>query len=457
MKIKIYPPLAIHELGTRGNQEDFIYPEHGTATEDDALFIVCDGMGGHEHGEVASLTFATALADYFKANATSDNVLADETLNKAIGHAYDCLDAKDSGSYKKMGTTLTLLYIHRGGVTAAHIGDSRIYHLRPGEKMLYISRDHSLVYDLYQSGEISFGEMKTSKQKNVITRAVQPGEDNRVKPDIIHITDIQPGDYFYMYSDGMLEQMDDDELFKLLSGKGSDNKKLRQLIAATSDNADNHSAYIIHIEAVTHEPSDNKIVGNEELTARCNALNIKVVKGDEQAVNTEDDDATQLAPVAKKPTRTPRRKKKTLTWLWWAILIAAIVAAAVWLTLYGLQDNHKQSNVPPRTELDESQSTGKPLMPSMIHRKAEPEKATPTTRAPRPRKAQQLPQFQPQHAPATKSASDEAAPAPPASESSENINLPGVIKKNLAPSKASSAKKKTVAAGNENDKPNRDK
>ena len=461
MKIKIYPPLAIHEMGTRGNQEDYIYPEHGTATEDDALFIVCDGMGGHEHGEVASLTFATALADYFKANATSDNVLADETLNKAIEHAYDCLDAKDSGSYKKMGTTLTLLYIHRGGVTAAHIGDSRIYHLRPGEKMLYISRDHSLVYDLYQSGEISFGEMKTSKQKNVITRAVQPGEDNRVKPDIIHITDIQPGDYFYMCSDGMLEQMEDDELFKLLSGKGSDNKKLRQLIASTSDNADNHSAYIIHIEAVTHEPSDNQIVGNEELTARCNALNIKVVKGDEPAANTEDDDATQLAPsVAKKPVRSPRRKKKTLTWLWWAILIAAIVAAAVWLTLYGLQDNHKQSNVPTRTELEESQTTGKPLLPSMIHRKAEPEKAIPSTRAPRPKKAQpqQQPQAQPQHAPATKSATEEAAPAPAANpEPSEDIKLPGVIKNRTAPSKTSSAGKKTVGAGNENDKPNRDK
>lgn len=455
MKIKIYPPLAIHELGTRGNQEDFIYPEHGTATEDDALFIVCDGMGGHEHGEVASLTFATALADYFKANATSDNVLADETLNKAIEHAYDCLDAKDSGSYKKMGTTLTLLYIHRGGVTAAHIGDSRIYHLRPGEKMLYISRDHSLVYDLYQSGEISYSEMKTSKQKNVITRAVQPGEDNRVKPDIIHITDIQPGDYFYMCSDGMLEQMEDDELFKLLSGKGSDNKKLRQLIAATSDNADNHSAYIIHIEAVTHEPSDNRIVGNEELTARCNALNIKVVKGEDRAVSTEDDDATQLAPsVAKKPVRSPRRKKKTLTWLWWAILIAAIVAAAVWLALYGLQDkSYKQSNVPARTELDESQTSGKPMMPSMIHRKAVPEKSTPTTRAPRPPKAQP----QPQHAPATKSAPEEAAPAAASPEPSENIKLPGVIKNRTAPSKARSTDKKTVAAGNDNDKPNRDK
>ena len=373
MKIKIYPPLAIHELGTRGNQEDFIFPEQGHATEDDALFIVCDGMGGHEHGEVASLTFATALAEYFNANAKSDDVLADEVLNRAIQHAYDQLDAKDSGSYKKMGTTLTLLYLHRGGVTAAHIGDSRIYHLRPGEKLLYVSRDHSLVYDLYQSGEISFGEMKTSKQKNVITRAVQPGEDNRVKPDIIHITDIKPGDYFYMCSDGMLEQMEDDELFKLLSGKGSDQKKLRQLIAATSENADNHSAYLIHIEAVTRELIDERITGNEELTARCNALNIKVIQ-DNKKDDDDADDATQLAPATKTVVKRPRRrKKKTLTWLWWAMLIAAIVAVAVWLALYGLQDKHKQGNVQHNIELSESQ-TSKSTTPPMIQRKIADEK-----------------------------------------------------------------------------------
>ena len=96
----------------------------------------------------------------------------------------------------------------------------------------------------------------------------------------------------------------------------------------------------------------------------------------------------------------------------------------------------------------------------MIHRKAEPEKAIPSTRAPRPKKAQpqQQPQAQPQHAPATKSATEEAAPAPAANpEPSEDIKLPGVIKNRTAPSKTSSAGKKTVGAGNENDKPNRDK
>ena len=76
-----------------------------------------------------------------------------------------------------MGTTLTLLYFACNGVTAAHIGDSRIYHIRPNVGLLYQSRDHSLVYDLFQAGEISYEEMATFPQKNVITRAMSPGEE----------------------------------------------------------------------------------------------------------------------------------------------------------------------------------------------------------------------------------------------------------------------------------------
>ena len=341
MELKIYPPLAIHELGARGNQEDYVYPLDGQATVDDHLFIVCDGMGGHENGEVASETFAAALADYFMRNVSADYVLSDATLDKAIDYAYAKLDAKDDGNYKKMGTTLTLLYLHKGGVTAAHIGDSRIYHLRPGKRILYISRDHSLVYDLYQSGEISYGEIKTSQQKNVITRAVQPGEDNRVKPDVIHITDIKPDDYFYLCSDGMLEMMDDDELFKLLSGRGSDEKKLNKLIAATSGNQDNHSAYLIHVKDVKKDPAEENLTKNEEETARFNALNMKQVKNvgieDLDTNDDDDDDITRISQSPEDSNRShPEGNKKSITWLWWALLIAAIVAIAAWLTLYGL-------------------------------------------------------------------------------------------------------------------------
>lgn len=273
MKIEIYQPQAIWELGQRDNQEDSIFPAFGKATDDDRLFILCDGMGGHEHGEVASQTVCKAMSDTIL--SLSKQSFTDDDLLDALQTAYRQLDCLDNSHLRKMGTTLCLLYFHQGGLTAAHIGDSRIYHIRPKEnRILYQSRDHSLVYDLYQAGEISYEEMRTSLQKNIITRAIQPGEESRVRPAIVHIADIQPGDYFYICSDGMLEQMDNDELCRLLSADGSDEKKRMQLIAATSDNKDNHSAYLIHIKEVMREAGDNMLLDDEQ-TSKDNALNIR--------------------------------------------------------------------------------------------------------------------------------------------------------------------------------------
>ena len=294
MKIKLFPPLSIHELGQRPNQEDSLYPLEDEATTDDRLFIVCDGMGGYEKGEVASQTVCRVLGKWFQDNAIPETPFVDELLHIALETAYQELDKYDNGTQMNMGTTLTLLYIHRHGVTAAHIGDSRIYHIRPANsfqnnddnrKLRYISRDHSLVFDLFQSGEITYEEMLTHPKKNIITRAMQPGKDNRMPPDIIHITDIQRGDYFYLCSDGMLENMGNGELVEIFSSKTTDKEKRQLLIKATKDNHDNHSAWLLHIKDVIHEDTEKSLV-NEEETARCNQYNImhQVVADDNEAV-----------------------------------------------------------------------------------------------------------------------------------------------------------------------------
>ncbi len=274
MKYKLFPPQAIYELGQRSNQEDNIFPAMGQATADDRLFIVCDGMGGHEHGEVASQAVATTIGQTLTQTLADEPCLTDDSINRAISAAYERLDQLDRGEARKMGTTLTLLCLHQGGVTAAHIGDSRIYHLRPATgEVRYLSRDHSLVMDLYQAGEITRDEMRTSPQKNVITRAMTPGKDDRTRADIVHIADVQPGDYFYLCSDGMLEQMEDDDLLALVSDNTTDTEKREALIRATIANKDNHSAYLIHVEQVTREQGDEALA-DDEMTTRYNAMNI---------------------------------------------------------------------------------------------------------------------------------------------------------------------------------------
>ena len=356
MKIDVFPPLSIHEIGQRDNQEDSI------AQWDNRLFVLCDGMGGHEKGEIASQTVCQAIVSWFEEHINPDDLFTDDLLKEAIEYAYTELDKyADSTNPRQMGTTLTLLYIHKQGVTAAHMGDSRIYHIRPysppelggvrgGLKngLLYQSRDHSLAFDLFQAGEITYDEMLNYPQKNIVTRAMTPGEDNRMRADIIHISDIQPGDYFYMCSDGMLEQMSNDELLTLLSSEATDEEKRKRLIEATVNNQDNHSAWLIHIKEVIEEEGD-KAFENEEPTSRCNALNIMPVvdsdsDSDVQVIVDEDD----VVMVSEPPT--PKKKQipflKWIKWIIAAILCLVILVAACFVLFGDDEKEKKQSSMP---------------------------------------------------------------------------------------------------------------
>jgi protein phosphatase len=245
---------SIYELGQRSSQEDSLYPPFSEKPSSGSLFILCDGMGGHAAGEVASQTVCATISRYVEEHPRDDGVFGEDDFKAALDAAYDALDARDTGDEKKMGTTLTFVKFHEGGCFIAHIGDSRIYHVRPSARqILYVTRDHSLVNDLIELGEMTPQEAKSSRQKNVITRAMQPNEPRRSKADCLNLTDLCEGDYIYMCSDGMLEEMEDHELVNILSLPQSDSKKIDVLKGATKDNRDNHSAVLIRILSLNEE------------------------------------------------------------------------------------------------------------------------------------------------------------------------------------------------------------
>ncbi len=279
MIIEIRPPLSIYELGQRDNQEDALWPKEASA--DSRIFILCDGMGGYENGEVASQIVSQAIGKWLLEHTNPENPLEDEQLVAALEASYRELDKYTDGNLHQMGTTLTLLYIHRHGITSMHMGDSRIYHFRPNKGLLFQSRDHSLAFDLFQAGEITYEEMINYPQKNIISRAITPGENNRMRPDIIHITDIEPYDWFIMCSDGMLEKLSNSDIIEILNQETTDEEIKNNLVKITSRNSDNHSAWLIRIKDVLKENNDKSLI-NEELTSRCNALNFL-------PKNTDDD------------------------------------------------------------------------------------------------------------------------------------------------------------------------
>ncbi len=241
----------------RPHQEDSLFPPFGQQSDTDRFFILCDGMGGHAAGEVASSTVCNAMAEVFQPLAAREPfVFSHQNMSAAVDHAFDALDALDidaASGKSKMGTTMTALVLHDGGATVAHMGDSRVYHIRPGKdrentSICFQTRDHSLVNDLVAVGEITAEQAKTHPQRNVITRALQPHLDSRPPADIHSISDVRAGDYFYLCSDGMLEQMDDSNICFIFSEDGGDiDSKCNMLLNATRENRDNHTAWIIHV------------------------------------------------------------------------------------------------------------------------------------------------------------------------------------------------------------------
>lgn len=263
-KLEVY---TIKELGAREKQEDSIFPDHGKAKSTDRLFILCDGMGGHSAGEIASETVCQAMGrSILSCYADVEDVFTDDIFKTALNDAFDALDTKDDGETRKMGTTLAFLKLHKEGVTIAHIGDSRVYHIRSGKdadetKINFQTRDHSLVNDLIKIGELTPEEAKYSRQKNVITRAMQPNMEHRPKADLYHTRDILPGDYFMLCSDGILEQMEDDNLRFIFSNKGGNIKnKVDMLKKVTANNRDNHSAIVVHILDVLNRDKESDLV-----------------------------------------------------------------------------------------------------------------------------------------------------------------------------------------------------
>ena len=254
MEFQLHQPQAINELGNRSNQEDAIYPVMGEASADQRVFVVCDGMGGLDKGEVASEAVSKALGEMAKAICDVVPKFSDDDFRQCLSKAYNALDAADTKREATMGTTMTFLCFHDGGCLVAHIGDSRVYHLRPSlgpeNGVLFRTRDDSLVQQMYENGEITYEEMRTSPKKNIILKGMQPHQMVRTTATLTHITDVKPGDYFYLCTDGMLEKMDDKELVGILSGSESDELKRQRLIEATATNSDNHSAYLIQVKEV---------------------------------------------------------------------------------------------------------------------------------------------------------------------------------------------------------------
>lgn len=237
---------TINEIGKKPNQEDSLF-----CSDEGRIFLICDGMGGHEHGEVASSIVSETVGSMTAESNSKTTKAMKASFENALAKAYEILDKTDSSeSERRMGTTLTFLAMCDDGFLVAHIGDSRVYQLRRGLGVVFQTRDHSLVNDLIASGDITKEEARIHPQRNVITRAIQPHQENPARASYKVLTDIREGDVLMLCSDGIVEQIDNEELENILLNKGSLAERCEALKneCKQRETRDNHSCVLIEID-----------------------------------------------------------------------------------------------------------------------------------------------------------------------------------------------------------------
>lgn len=290
MIIDIDSIYSFHQLGQRDNQEDSRFPDDDNPATDISTFVVCDGVGGCEKGEVASATVCSIIGELLSEHKNTDD-FSDEDFRIVLSNAYKALDEVSDESNRGMGTTLTFVTIHSDGILAAHIGDSRIYQIRPGEGIIYRSEDHSLVNALLRSGNISPDDIKDHPKGNVITRCMSANDGVRDNDDatVINIQNIATGDYILLCTDGVTGKVDDEELIELYDSDKTDEEKCKYLASKCIDSTDNNTAIQIHVGLVTIEAQedseDESFVEGQEI--------VKTAK-----IETKEESVHELSPLS---------------------------------------------------------------------------------------------------------------------------------------------------------------
>jgi protein phosphatase len=227
------------------------------------LFVLADGMGGHQSGEVAAKEAVHFLCTYLHKILDQAQVLTldvDDVM-KIVRDAIvetnrDVFDLGLSHELLKgMGTTLCCLYFHDDYVVHAHVGDSRIYRMRHN-KIEQLTQDHSLLRELIDKGRLREHEKKDFLYKNIITRAI--GTEAEVQPSV-NISMIHAGDMYLLCSDGLSDPLSREELELLLNQPLTVEEKVRSLIHAAKRKGGYDNITVVLIEVVAeHAQGQNR-------------------------------------------------------------------------------------------------------------------------------------------------------------------------------------------------------
>jgi serine/threonine protein phosphatase PrpC len=290
--LELQPFGLTHAGKVRQNNEDALLVGEG---EDGTLFVVADGIGGFEAGEVASSLAVEVLK----------GLQPDESFKAAIVEANRRIVAAGRGDEKLSGMGTTVVAIRFSGkqgepvAEVAHVGDSRAY-LRRGGDMNPITEDHSLVAELVRSGDLTRDQAAEHPQKNLITRAL--GADEEVNVDTA-ILPIEAGDRILLCSDGLSDMVSEAGISEILAEFPDDPERAaRGLLSAALDAGGNDNITVVVVdvkERPAHDERERRSSGISELLA-----------AEPSVKDARTPSRGKAAPSRpRRPTRAARRKR----------------------------------------------------------------------------------------------------------------------------------------------------
>lgn len=212
-------------------------------------FIIADGMGGHNAGEIASKMAVDCISGYIKeslkqlANSEEISKSIEEMMQKANLEVYD--KSKESEANYGMGTTLIVAVLYNGNIHIGHIGDSRAYLIRE-EKIERITTDHSYIEELIKNGSINREEAEKHPKKNLITRALGCSEDMLVDS---YICEAREKDIFMLCTDGLTNKLSEAEIMDILLNNEDPQDACNELVRRSNEKGgeDNISVIVVKI------------------------------------------------------------------------------------------------------------------------------------------------------------------------------------------------------------------
>ena len=226
----------------RKMNQDYFYASKAPVGNLPNLFIVADGMGGHNAGEYASMHSIDTIVETAE---NSSDLQPAKILEHAIQKANQKLieKAAEDTSMWGMGTTVVAAVILGGRLYTANVGDSRLYLIK--DRMIQITRDHSFVEEMVRRGEIDREAARNHPDKNIITRAV--GAVEEIEIDFFE-TELEPGDRILLCSDGLTNMVEDDEINRIIKERRDISGAAEELVQTANQNGGRDNITVILID-----------------------------------------------------------------------------------------------------------------------------------------------------------------------------------------------------------------